>query len=152
MWSCTSAVSTNRTAAAAVHGSKGADTRRRAAVAWIRNTAFQAVYPLQLSSAECELKNFGSYCPEYAPVRIVRRSDIAALIDRNGAKGGISSLGRMTLAPAIYAASSWQHMALCGVVRLDVPLCSMTFSTSRVVPQTRTYLCRLFSGSPEETL
>ncbi len=56
------------------------------------------------SLSEYDLRTVRSYGPEYVLVLIAQRLDIVAMIDRQGAKGGGPSLGRMTLALAVYAA------------------------------------------------
>ena len=56
------------------------------------------------SLGEYDLRTVRSYGPEHVLVCIAQKLDIIPMIDRQGAKGGGSSLGRMTLALAIYAA------------------------------------------------
>ena len=56
------------------------------------------------SLGEYDLRTVRSYGPEHVLVCIAQKLDIIQMIDRQGAKGGGPSLGRMTLALAIYAA------------------------------------------------
>ncbi len=56
------------------------------------------------SLSEYDLRTVRSYGPEHVLVCIAQKLDIIPMIDRQGAKGGGPSLGRMTLALAIYAA------------------------------------------------
>ena len=56
------------------------------------------------SLSEYDLRTVRSYGPEFVLVCIAQKLNAVAMIDEQGAKGGDPSLGKMTLAFAIYAA------------------------------------------------
>ena len=56
------------------------------------------------SLSEYDIRTVRSYGPEFVLVSIAQKLSVVTMIDEQGAKGGGPSLGRMTLALAIYAA------------------------------------------------